>query len=129
MDMKADIQTPEDIEALMRAFYSRVLADEEIGYIFTDVAKLNLETHMPRICAFWENVLLGSTAYKKNVLQVHLDLHQEEALKPEHFERWLMIFDETVDAQFEGEIANMAKVRGRSIATVMQTKIYKQSLF
>ncbi|MCP4443444.1 MAG: group III truncated hemoglobin [Aureispira sp.] len=127
--MKADIQTPEDIEALMRAFYSRVLADEEIGYIFTDVAKLNLETHMPRICAFWENVLLGSTAYKKNVLQVHLDLHQEEALKPEHFERWLMIFDETVDAQFEGEIANMAKVRGRSIATVMQTKIYKQSLF
>lgn len=127
--MKTDIQTPKDIENLMRSFYSQVLIDKEIGYIFTEVAKLDIESHLPLICAFWENVLLGSTAYKKNVLQVHLDLHKQEALQPEHFQKWLAIFDETVDAQFEGEIANLAKVRAHSIATVMQTKIYKQSLF
>lgn len=125
--MKTDIQTTQDIENLMRSFYKKVLIDKEIGYIFTEVAQLDLETHLPHICAFWENVLLGSSSYKKNVLQVHLDLHKEEALQPEHFQRWLMIFDETVDNQFEGKIANLAKIRAHSIATVMQTKIYKQS--
>lgn len=37
-----DIQTKEDLSFLMEAFYSKMLKDEEIGYVFTDVAKLNL---------------------------------------------------------------------------------------
>ena len=40
-----------------------------------------------------------------------------------HFDRWLMLFDETVDELFVGQTAHKAKVRALSIATVIQLKI------
>ena len=38
-----DIETRIDIDLLMRVFYERALADDVIGYIFSGVAKLDLE--------------------------------------------------------------------------------------
>ena len=55
--MKVDITNRPDIDRLMNAFYSRALTDETIGYIFTDVAKLDLEHHLPIIGDFWESLL------------------------------------------------------------------------
>ena len=60
MDDRHDIETREDCERLVRAFYGRALTDPIIGFIFTDVAKLDLEAHVPTITSFWETVLLGS---------------------------------------------------------------------
>ncbi len=54
-----DIATRGDIELLMNTFYERLLADENISYIFTDVAKLDIKTHIPVIADFWETVLLN----------------------------------------------------------------------
>ena len=34
------------------------MVDEVIGYLFTDVARLDLEEHLPQIGNFWEQVLL-----------------------------------------------------------------------
>ena len=53
-----DIETKEDLSFLMDAFYSKMLKDKEIGYIFTDVAHLDLEKHLPSLTNFWENMLL-----------------------------------------------------------------------
>ena len=58
-----DIETRADCERLVRAFYSRALEDPVIGYIFTDVAKLDLEAHVPKIASFWETILLGARTY------------------------------------------------------------------
>ena len=55
-----DIETREDCERLVRTFYGRALADPIIGWLFTDVAKLDLEAHVPRITSFWETILLGA---------------------------------------------------------------------
>ena len=49
----ADIETRADCERLVRAFYERALVDPVIGWLFTDVAKLDLEEHVPRITDFW----------------------------------------------------------------------------
>jgi len=54
-----DIETRDDLERIVRAFYSRALEDEIIGPIFTDVAKLDLEAHVPVIASFWETLVLG----------------------------------------------------------------------
>ncbi len=121
-----DITSPEDIEHLIRAFYSDILKDEVIGYIFTDVAKLDLESHFPKLFMFWENILLRPNGYQTNVMQVHLDLNLKVKLKKEHFDRWLSLFNNTVDACFEGEVAEKAKVRAFSIAVAMQAKIFQQ---
>lgn len=121
-----DITTKADLQQLMEVFYSKALIDEEIGYLFTEVAQLNIEKHLPLIVDFWQNNLLESTGYKRNVLQLHLDLHAQSALKPAHFERWLYLFEQTVDELFVGATAQKAKNRAASIATVMQTKIASQ---
>nr|WP_322625218.1 group III truncated hemoglobin [uncultured Flavobacterium sp.] len=118
-----DIQTRADLEKLLWAFYTKLLADPAISYIFTDVAKINLEEHMPSLTDFWEQVLLGRNGYRKNVMQIHLDLNADEPLTQEHFNIWLQYFNTTVDEMYEGETAENAKTRALSIATVMQIKL------
>lgn len=120
---KKDIQTRADIELLVRLFYDKVLTDEVISFIFTDIAKIELEHHFPKLFDFWENMLVQPNGYQTNVMQVHIDLDKKIKLQPAHFQRWVELFVETVDELFEGKIATMAKNRAMSIAMVMETKI------
>lgn len=121
--MKKDIETRADIDDLMNRFYARAIGDETIGYIFTDVAKLDLKHHLPVIGDFWETLLFGSGNYQKhgrNPLQVHAILHQKSGLNAKHFRRWLELFRETVDESFTGERAEFIKMRAEGIANRMQ---------
>jgi hemoglobin len=124
-----DITCREDIEKLIAIFYEKALKDAIIGYLFTDIAQINLKEHLPMLVDFWENTLLQPNGYKKNVLQTHLDLHHQSKLETEHFEQWLFLFEETVLELFEGKVAQKAINRANSIATVIQTKLYKQQLY
>ena len=120
--MKRDIENREDIDLLMRVFYERAMADETIGYIFTDVAKLDLKHHLPIIGDFWETLLFQSGSYQKhgrNPLMEHGELNEKEPLLPIHFERWLEIFAEAVDELFYGERSGFLKMRARMIGNRM----------
>lgn len=124
--MKKDIETRKDIDLLMKEFYTRAIDDETIGYIFTDVARLDLEKHLPIIGDFWESLLLGAKNYQKhgrNPLQIHGELNEKSPLRPEHFRRWLKIFSETVDENFAGTRAEFAKSRAEAIANRMMNYI------
>ncbi|MEO7538590.1 MAG: group III truncated hemoglobin [Pyrinomonadaceae bacterium] len=117
--MKKDIENRSDIDQLMNAFYSRALADDLIGFIFTDVAKLDLEHHLPVIGDFWETLLFQTGEYARhgrNPMRVHAALDLKTPLLPRHFERWLEIFTGTVDKSFEGERADHVKLRAAAIA-------------
>ncbi len=118
-----DIENRQDIENLLTLFYEKALKDAEIGYLFTEIAHINLETHLPHIADFWEMVLFQKEGYTKNVLQIHQHLHEKSPLQPAHFRRWLDLFLETIDAHFLGENAERAKQRAQSVATVIQTKL------
>ncbi len=120
--MKTDIENREDIDDLMREFYAKAVADEVIGYIFTDVAKLDLEHHLPIIGDFWEELLFQTGSYSKhgrNPLQIHGELNEKEPLRQAHFVRWLKLFTATVDEMFEGERADFLKQRAQAIANQM----------
>jgi hemoglobin len=119
----ADIANREDIVLLLEQFYSKALHDETIGYFFTEVIPLNMETHIPLIADFWETVLFGKAAYKGNVMQMHQHIHHQSPFNDEHFKRWVQLFHATVDEIFEGEKATMAKQRAESVATLMRIKL------
>lgn len=121
--MKKDIANREDLLILLTQFYSKLLADRSISYLFTDVAKIDLHHHLDILVNFWESILFQSDTYRKNAMQPHMILHQKSPLQKHHFETWLRYFNETVDELFEGEKASIAKERALSIATVMQIKI------
>ncbi len=120
--MKKDIQSRTDIDRLMNQFYARATRDQIIGYIFSDVAKLDLEHHLPVIGDFWETLLFGTGNYQRhgrNPLQIHGELSLKTPLHAEHFRRWLDIFRETIDESFSGERAEFANTRAEAIANRM----------
>ena len=121
--MKRDIENRKDIELLLNNFYEKVKPDQVIGFIFTDVMKVNWERHLPMIYDFWENTLLYTGGYNGNPLEIHRRLNKVIPLTAEHFKRWTDLFCATVDELFEGEKALLAKQRAVSISTVMQIKI------
>ena len=121
---KRDIEDREDIDRLMRSFYSRAMTDRQIGYIFIDVARLDLESHLPLICDFWESILFQTGAYARhgrNPLQIHAALDEKTPLRIEHFNRWLEILDSVVDEGFAGGRTEFLKSRARAIAKRMMS--------
>ena len=118
-----DIQTREDLHLLMSEFYMKLLADSKISFIFTEVAKIDLDPHLLDLVDFWEQILFDTGSYKKNVLHIHMDLNQKIKLSEEHFAIWLNYFNTTIDENFEGQTAENMKTRALSIATVMKIKL------
>jgi hemoglobin len=120
---KPDIRSRNEVIILVNKFYEKVRVDNTIGYIFEDIFKVNWATHMEVMYNFWESVLFYTANYTGNPMIVHRQINNVVSLTPEHFKRWLQLFHTTVDENFEGEKAELAKQRATSIATVMQLKI------
>ena len=118
-----DIETRADLEVLLRQFYKGLLDDDTINYIFTDVARMNLEDHLPVITDFWELSLFHTGTYRNNPMQVHMDLNRKEKLTTAYFDTWLNHFEGATDSLFAGPNAEKIKTRAHSIATVMKIKL------
>lgn len=123
--MKRDIKNREDIEKLVTIFYDKVKQDPAISYFFDDVAKVNWEKHLPKMCDFFENILLSSGNYDGNPMVAHEELHKKSEVKENHFERWKSLFDATVDELFIGVKAEEVKRRATNIAGAMMHKTHK----
>lgn len=122
LNAKPDLDTRTGIDRLMIAFYAKATTDDLIGEFFTDVIPFDLRHHLPVIGGFWESVLLGTQAYRahnRSPLQLHAELDALQPLEPEHFDRWLELFRETVDEHFVGPRAEFAKLRSGMIAKRM----------
>jgi hemoglobin len=120
---RADIADRADCERLVRAFYGRALTDPLIGWIFTDVAKLDLEAHVPVLTSFWATVLLGARSYGGGAFRPHAVLHAKIGLQGGHFDRWLVLWDATVDELFAGERAEQAKAHAHRVASAFEQRL------
>ena len=122
--MKSDIQDREDILLIMKEFYIKLLDDELVKHFFDDIIQEgHLELHLETITDFWNGILFNDTAYQKNAMQPHLLLNKTKPFKKEHFKTWLHHFNSSIDENFNGEKAEMAKTRALSIATVMEIRM------
>jgi hemoglobin len=119
MGQKLLIQSRNEISILVNEFYGKVKADPLIGPIFNDVASVNWDEHIPKLINFWSDLLLGEDTYRGRPFPPHIPLN----LQISHFERWLKLFLETVDENFEGLKAEEAKQRALGIARNFLTNI------
>jgi len=87
-----------NIAELIEAFYSRVRDDTLIGPVFAEVLEGRWDSHMPKMVDFWSSLVLGEKSYQGNLKAAHQPLAM---LTPEHFNRWLALFFETVEQRFE----------------------------
>jgi hemoglobin len=88
--------------------------------VFVNVARLDLEAHLPTMCDFWETVLFRTRAYRGSAFASHLELHLQEPLTERHFKRWLAIWTVTVDDRFVGPVADAAKAHANRVASAFQ---------
>ncbi len=121
--MKLDIQDRSDIILLVDRFYDRVRENPVIGPIFTEVAHLDFDKHLPVMYSFWASQLLGEQTYSGNPMTPHLKLATLTPMGEIQFIEWLRLFNQTVDDLFEGTRAEEAKTRAGNIARLMNYKI------
>ncbi len=120
---KSDIEGRGDIERLVNTFYGRVREDDLIGFIFDEVARVDWETHLPKMYSFWETVLFGTGSFRGNPLVAHAKLVPQTEMGRSQFDRWLSLFHETIDDLFHGERASHLKRASEDMANVIYSKI------
>ncbi len=113
------IKNRDDLDFLIRRFYEKALPDPEIGFFFTEIAEVDLEVHIPKITGFWERLLFRTGSFNGNPYQTHKLLDIRSTMEPHHFQRWLTLFHQTIDENFEGERAETLKCNAKSIAIRM----------
>ena len=121
--MKKDLENKADIEILVNSFYDKVKQDDKIGFIFNQTIGSDWSRHLPVMYDFWNMVLFSQPGYGGNPTRVHVELDKKIQLQKEHFNRWLQLWNDTVDSLFEGEHANEAKNRGMLMANLISIKI------
>ncbi|HHH49808.1 MAG TPA: group III truncated hemoglobin [Saprospiraceae bacterium] len=127
--MNSDIKNRADIDLLIRTFYNKLLADEKISYLFTEVAKIDLVPHLDIISSFWEGILFQTGNYHRNAMAPHLVLHRKSPLTRAHFKIWLHHLYDALDELFAGKNADIVKMRAKAIAEIMQMKTEMMSGF
>lgn len=122
-----DIANRKDIETLIDTFYKKVINDDLISVFFTETVELDWKIHIPIMYNHWESVLFGNATYKGNPMIKHIELNAKKHLEPEHFDRWLTIWRNTIQENFSGKNADEAIQKAENIAELMKYKIYQTS--
>ncbi len=91
------VPTEANIRALVDAFYERVRVDALLGPVFDAALAGRWDAHLPKMVAFWTSLVLGAKQYRGNVQQAHQPL---AGIEPQHFNRWLYLFLDTVEARY-----------------------------
>jgi len=101
---KKDITDIDDIRLLVNTFYFRASKDELLSPIFGTRMP---EAHLDPLYRYWQTILLQQETYLGAPFPKHADL----PLTHQHFDRWLSLFQDTVDELFTGPVAETAKFR------------------
>ncbi|WP_241238608.1 group III truncated hemoglobin [Burkholderia gladioli] len=88
----------DNIRGLVDAFYLQVRADPLLGPVFGARLDGRWDEHLPKMVAFWSNLVLGTKGYRGNLQARHQPL---EGVEPAHFSRWLALFLRTVEARYQ----------------------------
>jgi hemoglobin len=118
-----DITDRRDVACLVNVFYDGVRDDDILGPIFNDIAHVDWATHLPRMYDFWESVLFARATFKGTPLVVHRELARRIPLTTAAFDRWIALFQSTVDDLFSGPMAEHAKNSAARIAATMEHNI------
>lgn len=117
--MVKEIEDIEDVKLLVNTFYDKIRVDSLLGGIFNAILDGKWDKHLPIMYRFWQTVLLKQHTYQGSPFRPHAKLPVEKA----HFDRWLMLWHETLDENFVGEGVVLAKKQAKVMAEMFMHKI------
>ena len=112
---------PQDISEtlvahLVDTFYRRIRQDPVLGPIFEARLQGRWDTHLAAMVDFWSSVTMLTGRYRG---KPHV-AHEPLGLTPEHFQRWLGLFEATVGDLCTGPAAGLFIDRAHRIADSLQ---------
>ena len=117
-----DIISEADVKLLVDTFYAKVNHDALLDPIFNGFAHVDWPQHLPKMYAFWSGLLLGTARYQGRPFPKHVPL----PIDATHFQRWVVLFQATVNELFAGPVADEAKLRGQAIAQVFEVRLQER---
>lgn len=118
--LSAEIHVTEaDLERLVKTFYAAARADDLIGPVFARAVS-HWDEHFQVVQDFWSRSLLGTDRYNGNPYSPHIHL----GLKPEYFDRWVALFNETARKVLEPNAAARAIAQVAHMSTCFQTGLF-----
>jgi len=124
MDSKKDISGLKDIQLMVDDFYNKIKKDDLLSSIFFEHIPTEWQPHLNKMYLFWNAALFGEKGYAGNPFSKHAKL---TTITPLHFERWLLLFNDTINTHFSGNVADDAKKRAAIMANnFMQRLAYNK---
>jgi hemoglobin len=106
------------IESLVHRFYAKIREDALLGPVFESRIE-DWDLHLARMCAFWSSVALLTGRYHGSPVAKHLPLPVDAV----HFDRWLALFEETVQETCPPAAREHFMERARRIAESLELGI------
>jgi len=110
------------VEILVERFYDRVRADGVLGPVFDAAIKGEWGPHLETMKQFWASIALDAGTYAGRPIPAH---HKHlDKIRPEHFERWLSLFAQTLNDTAPSPVAaafflERAERIGESFKTIL----------
>jgi hemoglobin len=115
--------TAQTVSDLVDTFYGHVRADADLGPIFEKAIGDTWEPHLDTMKRFWSAIVFHDGGYSGRPMPVHVKLKPDIA--PEHFSRWLGLFEQTLDEIGASEAAKAAFLdRANRIAKSFQLQLF-----
>jgi hemoglobin len=111
-----DVIDEQGIRTMVETFYGRVRHDPLLGPVFEERLGGSWPDHISRMVDFWASVLLGAGRYQGNPLAKHRAIPE---LGPEHFDRWLELFEEVLGEVFPDYVTSDVLGRARRMRLVL----------
>ena len=119
-----DLGDREEIAEFVTRFYREIAQDDRFHLYFETLAHVDWHAHTLDLTDFWAGLLLGEpTTQADDVIEAHRWLHDAEPFDAALFDRWLEIFDTTLDEGWTGPITEIARRRGYGIAWAMAKRL------
>lgn len=105
------------IAQLVHEFYDSVRDDPQLHIIFEAAIGDDWDPHLARMVEFWSTVMLATHEFRGNVFGTHMEL---DGVVPDHFKRWLALFETTARRLFVPGLADDFMLVARRIAASLQ---------
>lgn len=120
----ADDAREHELGELVDRFYTVIRSDPVLGPIFESHVS-DWTRHLETMRRFWSAAMYQTGRYAGRPLDVHLAIPE---LKPEHFPRWLRLWEQAVDDAAQSDARDRLKVLASRMASTMQSRIRSRDI-
>ena len=107
------------IAELVDRFYTVIRNDAVLGPIFMEHVR-DWDAHLPKMRAFWSTVVLRTGTYAGRPVEAH---ERIPGLTHEHFERWLALWEATVNNVVEPDAREAFVLAAKRMAATMAGRV------